>query len=473
MFPLSFRHGASYHVFFLLFFQATCTYRPQLRGSSASALLDSSIQLGSQTSGSVTLNNSADISYHADIIVGNQTFTVLVDTGSSDLWVAGSVVQSTSSGQNASIKYAANSVIGSVRYANVDFAGQRIVNQAFLEIKPDEHNPNGYGILGLGPGSGSFIARTLPSTGMTLLNRIFSLNSSKSNFFTILLGRDKDPTTFFRGSVTVGEIIPEFISILDQAKLPVTTVADEESVDQHLQILLDPNGIIGPDGKAIPTQTLVEQTGNKDQMTVVIDSGFTLPQLPRSVVDGIYGRLRDSEFHEVSGIGGVYVLPCAQEVNVTLVFSGKSYPMHPLDMTLEPTSIGLPALHTRQGQSACIGTFQPFTYGRGSKPNYDIVLGMAFLRNVYALVVYGDVFKNSTTTQSSYVQFLSITERVEAHQDFVAVRLGGVDTTGTRGFKSSGSKRHRTIYYIVAGVITAIFLSVFVIFLILRARRRG
>jgi hypothetical protein len=131
----------------------------------------------------------------------------------------------------------------------------------------------------------------------------------------------------------------------------VTTVADEESVDQHLQILLDPNGIIGPDGKAIPTQTLVEQTGNKDQMTVVIDSGFTLPQLPRfeiihftylwplivcdrSVVDGIYGRLHDSEFHEVSGIGGVYVLPCAQEVNVTLVFSGKSYPMHPLDMTL-------------------------------------------------------------------------------------------------------------------------------------------
>lgn len=27
------------------------------------------------------LNNSADISYYADIVVGNQTFSVLVDTG--------------------------------------------------------------------------------------------------------------------------------------------------------------------------------------------------------------------------------------------------------------------------------------------------------------------------------------------------------------------------------------------------------
>lgn len=134
----------------------------------------------------------------------------------------------------------------------------------------------------------------------------------------------------------------------------MTTVADQKFVDQHLQIPLDPNGIIGPDGKAIPTQTLVEQTENRDQMTVVLDSGFMLPQLPRfellssilsyrwrplnffdrSIVDGIYGRFRDSEFHEVSGIGGVYMLPCEQDVNITLVFSGKSNPMHPLDMTL-------------------------------------------------------------------------------------------------------------------------------------------
>ena len=51
-------------------------------------------------------------------------------------------------------------------------------------------------------------------------------------------------------------------------------------------------------------------------------------------MDQIYGRYAQSEYREVPGFGGVYVLPCEQEVNLTLKFSGKSYPMHPLDMTM-------------------------------------------------------------------------------------------------------------------------------------------
>ncbi|KAF9483492.1 acid protease [Pholiota conissans] len=460
-------------VFGLLSFQVTSAYRFQIYGSSRSTLLEATSLRLSSTPASVKLNNSVDISYYAEISFGNQTFTVLVDTGSSDLWVAGSVINSTFSGHNASIKYAANSVMGPIKYVDVNFAGHQVAKQAFLEIAPDQKSLEGYGILGLGPGSGSFIAHTLSSNGTTLLDRIFYQNSSNPNFFTILLDRDIDPTTSYEGSITLGEVIPEFSSILEQPKLPVTSVPEGESVDQHLQILLDPNGIIGPDGKAISTRTSVEQTENKDQMTVVIDSGFTLPQFPRPIVDGIYSRFRDTEFRDVAGIGAVYVLPCEQEVNVTFLFSGKSYPMHPLDMTLDPSSIQLPALRTSQGQKACIGTFQPFTYGRGSKPNYDIVLGMAFLRNVYALFDYGNVVKNSTTPQDSYVQFLSITEHAEAHGDFVTVRLGGIDTTGTRGLVSdSGFGGNKTIYYIVAGVIVAVFLCALVIFMILRARRR-
>ena len=51
--------------------------------------------------------------------------------------------------------------------------------------------------------------------------------------------------------------------------------------DQHLQILLDPDGIIGPDGLPIPITSSVQQTKDKKQLTAVLDSGFSLPQLPQ------------------------------------------------------------------------------------------------------------------------------------------------------------------------------------------------
>jgi hypothetical protein len=54
----------------------------------------------------------------------------------------------------------------------------------------------------------------------------------------------------------------------------------------------------------------------------------------RDIVDAIYGRFHDSEYQRIQGIGGAYVLPCAQEINITFNFAGKPYPIHPLDMSL-------------------------------------------------------------------------------------------------------------------------------------------
>ena len=43
--------------------------------------LASRVNTEMETAGSVMLTNKGDVSYYADIMVGNQTFTVLVDTG--------------------------------------------------------------------------------------------------------------------------------------------------------------------------------------------------------------------------------------------------------------------------------------------------------------------------------------------------------------------------------------------------------
>jgi hypothetical protein len=63
----------------------------------------------------------------------------------------------------------------------------------------------------------------------------------------------------------------------------------------------------------------------------------------------------------VEGIGGVWVVPCGTEVNVTFVFGGRKYPMHPLDMTLEPKIFNFENVTNSKGVPVCIGSVRsPF-----------------------------------------------------------------------------------------------------------------
>jgi hypothetical protein len=88
----------------------------------------------------------------------------------------------------------------------------------------------------------------------------------------------------YSGSITIGEILEGFEAIAKQPKLPVVDVPIDRRTDQHFQVLLDEDGLIGPDGKSIPLHTEVAATVNKKQATAVIDTGFSLPQLPKYVI---------------------------------------------------------------------------------------------------------------------------------------------------------------------------------------------
>lgn len=55
----------------------------------------------------------------------------------------------------------------------------------------------------------------------------------------------------------------------------------DRRTDQHFQVLLDEGGLIGPDGKSVVLHTDVVSTANKKQVTAVIDTGFSLPQIPK------------------------------------------------------------------------------------------------------------------------------------------------------------------------------------------------
>ena len=59
----------------------------------------------------------------------------------------------------------------------------------------------------------------------------------------------------------------------------------------------------------------------------------------RSVADAFYSNVPGAQLKNISGLGEIYTLPCDQEVNITFVFSGKKYPIHPLDANMNGTDL--------------------------------------------------------------------------------------------------------------------------------------
>ena len=70
-------------------------------------------------------------------------------------------------------------------------------------------------------------------------------------------------------------------NVTNQPMLPVTTNPSSQSGNQHWQVLLDSDGIIGPDGQPIYSQTHVSSTKNTSQLTAIFDTDFTFNQVPR------------------------------------------------------------------------------------------------------------------------------------------------------------------------------------------------
>jgi len=274
------------------------------------------------------------------------------------------------------------------------------------------------------------------------LDRIFGQNRTTPQFISFLLSRDpiESPSPLaeqWPAQFTIGEVIPGLEDIKNSTKLPALI---DQYGNQHWETLLDSNGIIGPDGKRISTSTSIANpaNGTKDQLHVVFDSGFSIPQLPKDIVDEIYGRVPGAEFiesgsslaHDLQGFSNFWRVPCAYELNVSFVFGGVEYPISPLDVTVDIQE------YDQDRKEICIAFFQQTAANIVDNPSFgalDAVLGMAFLRNVYILINFGDfVDGSSSSVAKPYIQLLSLSDKASIHRDFVMARLGGVDTTGSQ-----------------------------------------
>jgi hypothetical protein len=159
----------------------------------------------------------------------------------------------------------------------------RALTRPLVQTQPSSFYPEGQGLIGLGPSVGSNIHNALKGQpkGDTVLDRIFRQDPSTPNIFTVLLSRSNDSTQQYPGEITVSDIVPGLEDITSQPKLTVKTVPSSQSSYQHWQVLLDPNGILGPDGQPIAVSTKVSGTQNSSRLTAVFDTGFTFNQVPK------------------------------------------------------------------------------------------------------------------------------------------------------------------------------------------------
>jgi len=283
-----------------------------------------SSKLVRRANSTIPISNNGNAEYFANITLAGQTVRVMLDTGSSDLWVnfPGTPPSTTDLGKSLTLNYAIGAASGNINTAPLQFGSYSVPDQAFLNVlnassfSSNIHSQGYDGLLGLGPNSGSQIYQKIDGAGDSVLARIFSANqSSDNNFISFLLDRKGDPGETFTGQFSISEYIPGFENISSMPQMDVETVLKLIDEDQHWQALTDKdNGIIGPDGQVIQYDSIVPRAPD-GQLVVVFDSGYTFNQVPRPVSDAIYGRVQGAVYDTTHQW---WTVPCGQLLNVTI-----------------------------------------------------------------------------------------------------------------------------------------------------------
>ncbi|KAI0070897.1 acid protease [Panus rudis PR-1116 ss-1] len=322
-------------------------------------------------------NQNADSSYFGSITIGTPpvSYNVILDTGSSDLWLA-----SEGSGSNipngiptydpsASSTYVAQNTSFSIRYGSgaaqgvlgsdvIQLAGFAVVNQVFGVVSRISDNmlvPPVSGILGLG------FERIATSRAKPLWQVLAESSGVLDEpvmafYLTRYLDDDDARSAEPGGSFTFGGVNSSLY----------TGEIDYQDVPQ------------GSEGYWIlQMNALVSQGQHVDLPSgssfAAIDTGTTLVGGPASVISALYATIPGSE-PATGDYQGYYTYPCLTNVTVSLGF-GDSNNLWPID----PGMFKLMQL----SKDSCLGAFFELSSSGSSSPNW--IVGDAFLKNVYTV----------------------------------------------------------------------------------------
>ncbi|KAL1951300.1 hypothetical protein VTO73DRAFT_449 [Trametes versicolor] len=361
-----------------------------------------------------------DQQYTVTLTVNGVPFQVLCDTGSPDTWID-PVIQGITppdmiyTGKNNSAAYADGTVSsGQLVLANITLGPYAASNQAIMLSPKGSPSPDWFqGILGLSRVSISTTHELLSNgtpfaeNGRPIAHNILSALEDQPNYFTFLLSRPElgvNPGGVF----TISELVTELSAITSAPHLETlgngtwTTLLDGVYVDG---VLLDGHSDAR---EAYVSEFHHDIPGNATIAT--IDTG--------------------SSYDGSNGFG--YVIPCDTKLNISFVFGGQQYPVHPIDMVTVNTA--------PNGTFYCTGAIS-HADGSDGLSGPDWLLGDTFMRNVYSLFDFG--WDTNPSEGPAYMQLLSVTdadaawaetdklllERIVAHNAYYTSTRGVTPTT--------------------------------------------
>lgn len=286
------------------------------------------------STGFAITNQGADTSYFGTINIGtpSQSFDVVLDTGSSDLWLAGSQctqcptgtpefdTSASSSIQTSSdqvqINYGSGSVIGNLAKDTVSMGDFTVSDQTMLVV---DQMTSGLvdgsiaGIMGLA-------FQTIASTGavpfwQALINNNQFSSPEMSVFLTRFLddaqATDEEPG----GILTFGGTN----STLFSGDIDFQDFPSGSTASYWLQSI----SAITVNGNTV--------TPSSSEALAAIDTGTTLIAGPSDAVANIWSQVEGSQ--ALSGqMAGFFSYPCNTNVSVAFSFGGQSWSINPDDM---------------------------------------------------------------------------------------------------------------------------------------------
>ncbi|KAF9444476.1 acid protease [Macrolepiota fuliginosa MF-IS2] len=324
-------------------------------------------------------NQNGDTSYFGSLAVGTPgtSFNVILDTGSSDFWLADSQCTSGCAGvqtfqasnsstfQNLTtpfeITYGSGQAQGTLAQDVVQMAGFSVPNQIFATADTVSsgllQNPVS-GLLGLG------FATIASSRAMPFWETLANGSAWNESLMAFHLTRFNNVTSALQlepgGSFDMGFTNTSlYTGDIDYVSLP----------SEGTYWLL-PLQTLNVNGQSVSLPLV-------GQSYAAIDTGTTLVGGPQGVIQDLYSQVPNSEAGSGS-LEGYYKYPCTTNVTVQLGFgnSTRTWPISPDDFK---------ATELDHGQ--CLGAFFELPSSFGSQaPSW--IVGDTFLKNVYSVFRY-------------------------------------------------------------------------------------
>ncbi|KAJ7448535.1 aspartic peptidase domain-containing protein [Mycena latifolia] len=330
------------------------------------------------STGFTIVNQQADTDYYSTIQIGTpgQTFNVMLDTGSSDLFILDSSCllctfdaplfessQSSSFSEQADalpvvIEYGSGTVGGFLGTDNVRMGTFSVPSQDFVAvdyITDDFLHGTVSGLLGLAfqalaeTAAVPFWQALIDANQLSSPEMAFQLTRSQNQI-------DEPGGTFTLGgtnsSLFTGDI--EFHNLVNSS-IPTFWLLSLSAVTVQ--------------GKSVSIST-----GNS--ALAAIDTGTTAIGGPTADVNAIWAAVPGAGPIRTAGAEGFFQFPCETLVQITLSFGGNAWPINPADINFGPLETGSPM---------CLGGIFDLALGTAIVDGPGWVVGDTFLKNVYSV----------------------------------------------------------------------------------------